>query len=150
MDITDQYCHTCSCEVEAAPVDAFNYMSDGIRQGEWTFGSWDRRKIKENLFVGTSMFDSKETYIRIETDPERFMVYYYLGSDPENLVARNMVRVVPANVVQGDNTKCLITLMAWRSSFMSDLRWKQLCVSHESQIFIIKARIETLIKTADP
>lgn len=144
MDITDPHCHTCSCEVESAAEDAFSYMSDGIKQGEWTFGSWNRRKIKGNLFVGTSMFDNKDTYIKIETDPERFMVFYYLGSDPENLVARNMVRVVPANVVAGDVTKCLVTLIAWRSAFMSDLRWKQLCVSHESQIFIIKARIEAL------
>ena len=142
MDITDPHCHTCTCEVEAPAEAAFRYMSDGIKQGEWTFGSWNRRQIKDNLFVGTSMFDNKQTYIIIETDPERFMVYYYLGADPENLVARNMVRVVPANVVQGEASKCLVTLMAWRSAFMSDLRWKQLCVSHQAQMFIIKARIE--------
>jgi hypothetical protein len=142
MDITDPHCHSCTCEVEASAEEAFRYMSDGLKQGEWTFGSWDRRQVGEGLFVGTSMFDGKETYIKIETDPGRFMIYYYLGSDPEDLVARNMVRVVPANVVQGEAGKCLVTLLAWRSAFMGDLRWKQLCVSHESQMFIIKARIE--------
>jgi hypothetical protein len=46
--------------------------------------------------------------------------------------------------VQGDADTCVVTLMAWRSAFMDDLRWKQLCVSHESQMFIIKARIERM------
>jgi hypothetical protein len=142
MDITDPHCHSCTCEVESSAEDAFRYMSDGLKQGEWTFGSWNRRQVGEGLFVGTSMFDGTETYIKIETDPERLMVYYHLGPDPEDLVARNMVRVVPAKVVQGEAGRCLVTLLAWRSAFMSDLRWKQLCVSHESQMFIIKARIE--------
>jgi hypothetical protein len=142
MDITDIHCHSCTCEVIASEGEAFAYMSDGLKQGEWTFGSWDRRQIDESLFVGTSMFDGKETFIRIDTDPERFMIYYYLGSDPKHLVARNLVRIVPAQVVQSDAETCLVTLLAWRSAFMDDLRWKQLCVSHEAQMFIIKARIE--------
>ena len=142
MDITDPHCHSCSCVVESTAERAFQYMSDGLKQGEWTFGSWNRRQIEENLFVGTSMFDNKETFIRIDTDPENFMIYYHLGPDRDSLVARNMVRVLPADVVQGDADKCVVTLMAWRSAFMDDLRWKQLCVSHESQMFIIKARIE--------
>jgi len=146
MDITDPHCHTCTCEVRAPAQAAFDYMSDGLKQGEWTFGSWDRRQLSDNMFVGTSMFDNKETYIRIEIDPENFIIYYHLGADKDELVARNMarnmVRVVPADVVEGEENTCLVTLMAWRSAFMDDQRWKQLCVSHEAQMFIIKARIE--------
>lgn len=149
MDITDPHCHCCSCEVQSSPEEAFNYLSDGLRQGEWTFGSWNRRQIDENLFVGTSMFDGKETYIRIDTDPARFLIYYHLGSDPDNLAARNMIRVVPGKVVQAEGKKCIVTLLAWRSAFMDDLRWKQLCVSHESQMFIIKSRIEAVEKGSD-
>lgn len=142
MDITDNYCHTCTCEVEVSANHAFSYMSDGMKQGEWTFGSWDRRQVGDNLFVGTSMFDNKDTYIKIDADPERFLIYYHIGSDPDSLKARNMVRVVPGSEIGGEANRCLVSLIAWRSSFMSDARWKQLCVSHETQMFIIKTRIE--------
>jgi len=142
MEISDQYCHTCTCEVNAPAQQAFTYMADGMKQGEWTFGSWDRRQLEEQLFVGTSMFDNKETYIRIDTDPDRLLVYYHIGDDAEHLQARNMVRVIPGRLIGREDNICLVTLMAWRSSFMGDARWKQLCVSHETQMFIIKSRIE--------
>jgi len=142
MDITNPYCHTCSCVVEVPAMAAWEYMSDGMKQAEWTFGSMDRRKVGDHLFVGTSMFDNSKIYIRIDADRERLMVYYYLGPDPENLQPRNVARIMPGNQLGSDAETCLITLMAWRSSFMSDDRWKQLCVSHETQMFIIKARLE--------
>lgn len=117
-------------------------MSDGIRQGEWTFGSWDRRQVGDGLFVGRSMFDNRETYIHIDADVERLMIYYGLGSDPQSLQVRNAARIVRGPDLGWAPDRCLVTLMAWRPDFMGDLRWKQLCVSHETQMFIIKARIE--------
>lgn len=142
MDISDPHCHTCSCAVETPARQAFDYMADGIRQGEWTFGSWDRRQVGEQLFVGRSMFDDKETFIRIDADAERLVVYYRIGDDPEHLQARNMARIVSGPDLGWEQSRCLVTLLAWRSHFMSDDRWKQLCVSHETQMFIIKTRIE--------
>ncbi|MFQ5661504.1 MAG: hypothetical protein ACE5GZ_13870 [Gammaproteobacteria bacterium] len=142
MDITDAYCHTCTCKVAAPAEEAFAYMSDGMKQGEWTFGSWNRKQVGENMFIGTSMFDNKDTYIKIDADPVRFIICYHIGPDPEHLQARNMVRVVSGPDIGQDPGLCLVTLLAWRSSFMNDARWKQLCVSHETQMFIIKSRIE--------
>ncbi|MEJ8566129.1 hypothetical protein [Elongatibacter sediminis] len=143
MDISDAYCHTCSCVVEAPAQVAFDYMSDGIRQGEWTFGSWDRRQVDEHLFSGRSMFDDKETFIRIDADLESGVIRYAIGDDPKNLLSRNMARIVAGRDLGWPGERCLVTLMAWRAEFMSDDRWKQLCVSHETQMFIIKARIES-------
>lgn len=142
MDITDPYCHSCTCRVTAPAEEAFAYLSDGIRQGEWTFGSLDRRQIGENLFVGTSMFDREETCIEIDADPERLLIRYSIGPDPEHLEARNMARIVPGEELGMAPECCLVTLLAWRSAFMDDARWKQLCVSHETQMFIIRKRLE--------
>ncbi|MDT8322101.1 MAG: hypothetical protein RQ826_16420 [Xanthomonadales bacterium] len=142
MDISDPHCHSCSCPVEAPARQAFDYMADGIKQGEWTFGSWDRRQVGEQLFVGRSMFNDKETFIRIDADAERLVVYYRIGDDAEHLQTRNMARIVSGPDLGWEESRSLVTLLAWRSSFMTDDRWKQLCVSHETQMFIIKARIE--------
>lgn len=143
MGMSDSHCHSCTCRVTAPPEDAFAYLSDGIRQGEWTFGSLDRRKVGENLFVGTSMFDQEETFIKIDADAERLLVHYHIGPDPEHLQARNMARIVPGQELGLESGTCLVTLLAWRSAFMDDDRWKQLCVSHETQMFIIKKRLES-------
>jgi hypothetical protein len=142
VDISDHYCHTCSCAVDAPARQAFNYMADGIKQGEWTFGSWDRRQVGDQLFVGRSMFDDKETFIRIDADEEHLVIYYGIGEDPEHLQMRNMARIVRGQDLGWEDSRSLVTLLAWRSAFMNDDRWKQLCVSHETQMFIIKARIE--------
>ncbi len=145
MNISDSYCHTCTIEVNATAERAFAYMADGMKQSEWTFGSWNRRQVGENLFVGTSMFDNKDTYIGIDADAEHLLIYYSIGDDPEHLYARNMARIVPGTVLGREQNLSLVTLMAWRSAFMNDARWKQLCVSHETQMFIIKGRIEAMI-----
>lgn len=142
MDISDTFCHTCTCEVEAPAIQAFTYMADGMKQGEWTFGSWDRRQVGDNLFIGTSMFDNQDTYVKIEADSEHLVIYYHIGDDPESLQARNLVRIVRGIDIGRSEDQCLVSLLAWRSSFMSDARWKQLCVSHEAQMFIVKTRIE--------
>lgn len=144
MDISDPYCHTCSCVVNAPAHRAFEYMADGLRQGEWTFGSWNRRQVAEDTFAGCSMFDGRETFIRIDADAERLLVHYAIGDDPENLQTRNVARIVRGPDLGWGEDRCLVTLLAWRSALMSDDRWKQLCVSHETQMFIIKPRIEAL------
>ncbi len=142
LDITDRHCHTCSCVVEVPARQAFDYMADGLRQGEWTFGSWDRRQVGERLFVGRSMFDGRETYVRIDADAGHLVVYYAIGEDPEQLRTRNVARIVPGPDLGWSEDRSLVTLLAWRSDFMTDDRWKQLCVSHETQMFIIKSRLE--------
>jgi hypothetical protein len=38
---------------------------------------------------------------------------------------------------------CLVTLISWRAEGMSDSRWRRLCVSHETQMYIIKHMIES-------
>ena len=148
MEVTDPHCHTCSCQVDVAARVAFDYLADGLKQSEWTFGSWNRRQVADDLFVGTSMFDDRDTYVKIDTDPNRFLIYYHIGPDPEHLQARNMVRVMPGIEIGRQPEICLVTLMAWRSTFMDDDRWKQLCVSHETQMFIIKSRLETQSQVA--
>lgn len=54
MMTQDPYCHTTSIAVNRPAEEAFRYMADGIKQGEWAFGSWDREQIGAGLFKGTS------------------------------------------------------------------------------------------------
>lgn len=39
---------------------------------------------------------------------------------------------------------CLVTLLTWRSAQTDDAKWKLTCVSHETEMFIIRNRLEQL------
>lgn len=60
------------------------------------------------------------------------------------LQPRNMIRVVPGVVVEKPEKSCVVTLLSWRPEGMLDDRWKLICVSHETEMFIIKNRLESL------
>lgn len=140
----DGWCHTTSIRVERPAGEAFRYMADGMRQGEWTFGSWDREQVGPDLFRGRSLFDGSTTHVRIRPDAAELVIFYDVGDPAGDMVPRNMARIVEGPVVGLPADACVVTLLAWRLAGMSDERWRQLCVSHETQMFIIKNRIEAL------
>ena len=142
MDMSDPHCHTSSIAVSCAAEAAFAYVSDGVKHSDWTLGSMDRKALGGDLFTGTSMFDRSQGYIRLRTDPENFMVYADIGPAPDRLVPKNIIRVTPGtNVGRGPN-ECLVTLMTWRAKGTSDQTWLQTCSSHDTEMFIIKNRLE--------
>ena len=142
----DTICHSSSCRVKVNALVAFNYLSDGVAQGDWTLGSMNRRKIGDNLFGGISMFNQAELFIKIEADPEKLVIFYHVGMQPEKLQPRNVVRVVPGAVIDNNDDECVVTLLTWRSDNVDDDRWKLTCVSHETEMYIIKNRLEQSVK----
>ncbi|NKB36826.1 MAG: hypothetical protein GKR93_06590 [Gammaproteobacteria bacterium] len=141
----DEYCHSSSIEVNVDTDTAFKYLSDGVAQGDWTLGSMQRKKVRDNTYSGVSLFNGDELFIQIEADLEKLIIYYHVGMDLENLQPRNVVRIVPGPVIGRDETVCLITLLSWRNAAADDAKWKLTCVSHETEMYIIKNRLESQI-----
>jgi hypothetical protein len=138
----DRYCHSASVEVNVPAETAFAYMSDGIRQGEWTLGSWNRRALGDNLFVGTSLFDGSETYVRIESDPELLLVDYHVGPAPDSLRPVNSARIVPGPSLGRAEGTCIVTLQRWRPADETDELWTQRGQAFNTEMFMIKGRLE--------
>jgi hypothetical protein len=138
----DTICHTSTIQVNVRAKSAFDYLSDGVAQGDWTLGSMERRQIDDDLFSGTSIFSGAELFIKIDTDPSRLIIYYHVGLEMDKLQPRNMVRVIPGSVLGKTDDVCLVTLLTWRSDNVDDDKWKLTCVSHETEMFIIKNRLE--------
>ena len=143
MRLTDPYCHTTSIDVEVPAEVAFDFMADGMKHSTWAFGSANRRRIEGNLFLGTSMYSGNDVYVRIVPDPERLIIDFEVGYEPENLLPRIMARIIPGTSINRESGICLITLISWRAEGMSDSRWHRLCVSHETQMYLIKHMIES-------
>lgn len=142
MSMTDTWCHTGSIEINCAAQTAVEYVADGIKQGEWALGSIDRKQIGDGLFEGTSMFGAGTEYIRIRADHDNHVVYYDVGHALDNLQTLNVIRVVPGPTLSRPATTCVVTLMSWRPDGAPDDAWTRICVSHETEMFIIKARLE--------
>lgn len=72
----DPHCHTSSIAVDRPAETVFEIMSDGLKQGQWAWGSFARREVEPGLFVGRSVFTGKETYVRLQPDHARLTVDY--------------------------------------------------------------------------
>ncbi len=138
----DQHCHTSSVAVERPAEVAFEIMADGLKQGQWTWGSFDRREIEPGLFVGHSVFSGKDTFVPLDVDRARLLVDYEVGPGRETMQFRNMSRVIPGEVLKLGPDRCVVTLMTWRLNTQSDAEWTQISCVHEAEMFLIKGLLE--------
>ncbi len=140
--MNDPFCHSSSIAVNRPALEAFEIMSDGIKQGRWAWGSFDRSEIEPGLFAGTSVFTGKQTLVRLNADRERLMVDYEVGASKESMQFRNMSRVIPGSLLKMAENTCVVTLLSWRLTTQSDADWTQFGCVHEAEMFLIKGLLE--------
>lgn len=138
----DHHCHTSSILVNRPAEVAFGLMSDGIRQGHWAWGSANRVEHAPGLFVGTSIFTGKQTWVRLNADPARFQVDYEVGATPDSMQFRNMSRVIPGTLLKRGADTCVVTLLTWRLATQTDAEWEQAGCIHEAEMFHIRGLLE--------
>jgi hypothetical protein len=102
--------------------------------GRWALGAFNTRKVGENLFRGTSLFDGKPILVRPVGDVKRLLVDYHVGTKATRLAPRIMARAIPRT-----RNSCLVSLVAWREPSMTDARWERLVACHEAEIRLIQA-----------
>ena len=141
MESTD-LAHCVSSLCSATPDHAFAYLSDPGRVGEWALGCWGAEVDGDGTARGTSLFDGGETVVEVIPLPEQRIVDYAVGDDPRSLVRRISASVVPGDEAGGPAGSSLVVLTAWRKKSMDDARWRQLVVAHETEILLLRHRIE--------
>ncbi len=143
MTDSDIHCHSASIAVAVSPEAAFAFMADGVKQGNWSFGSWQRSQVGDDLFTGTSLMTGQQSFVRITADPQKLLIDYAVGPAPDQLSPRIMARIIPGDVLGLEPGHCLISLIVWRTADMSDQRWHQLSVSHETEMYLIRHLLES-------
>jgi hypothetical protein len=141
--VIDAHCHSSSILVQADPLRTFDLMADGERQGRWALGSWRRRAAGEKLFVGASVFTGAETWVRIHADRERLTVDYDVAATEASLRFRNAARVFDGPALGHPPGTAVVTLFTWRLATQSDDAWAQICSTHETEMFLIRALLES-------
>lgn len=135
--------HITSAVVKAEALSVFTRMADAKNLHRWSFGTWKTEIAADGLVRGTSLFDGNSIHVRIDADERRLIIDYHLGVDPQKLVPRIQLRVVPGEDVGLDGGQSVLTFIAWRAEAMDDDRWRRLTASHEMEVVLIKAMIES-------
>jgi hypothetical protein len=138
----DPHCHSSSILVDVPAERAFGIFADGLRQGQWTWGSYDRKRIADNLFEGTSVFDGKKAYVRVLPDAEHLWVDYEVGPSAEATAFCNSARVIPGPKLGYRDDQCVVTLWSWRKNTQTDAAWERLGTIHEAEMYLIKGLLE--------
>lgn len=138
----DPHCHTSSIAVARPAEQVFDLMSDGLKQGHWAWGSAERRDLGDGLFVGTSVFDGAETYVRLLADRDRLIVDYEVGRSAAAMQFRNMARVLPGALLGHDEGSCVVSLLTWRLATQTDAQWTQMGTVHEAEMYLIRGLAE--------
>lgn len=138
-----QLSHIATCHVLAPADAAFAYLSDPIKLGRWSLGCFDTGPSDvAGVYTGLSLFDGARGWFRIDANPQTRAIDYLVGPQ-DKLTHRISARVIDGPSLNYPANTCLATLIAWRAHDMSDDRWRRLCASHEAEIWLIKAQIET-------
>jgi hypothetical protein len=138
----DPHCHTASIRVEVPAQAAFEYLADGLKQGEWALGGQGKRAIGEGLYAGTSMFHGGPSYVRPHPDPERLTITYEVGPSLDEMRAITQSRVVPGPTLNDDAGSCVITFASWRRVDQDDAAWTLHAQIFNLEVHTIKNRLE--------
>ncbi|MFG6565660.1 hypothetical protein ACGYLI_15685 [Sulfitobacter sp. 1A13421] len=140
--MSDEYCHSSSIRVDRPAEVVFSLMSDGLKQGHWAWGSFQREAIENQTFCGTSVFTGKKTYVKLLPDLERMIVDYEVGGSLNKMQFRNMSRVIEGQVLGLPADSCVVSLLTWRLASQDDYQWKQMSTVHEAEMYLIRGLAE--------
>jgi hypothetical protein len=129
----------CRCP----PRQALDHLSLRPGMSRWILGMWDCTESSPGLFTGASLFDGGIGWVRVVVDGAAGNVEYLVGASPQALAPRIRARVTPGPLLGYDAGTCVVTLEAWRTQDMSDERWMRLAHTHEAEIELIRAQLES-------
>lgn len=142
MSTAPPFAHAVTARVAVTADDAYAFLADPVALGRWSLGCMDLVADGPGVWRGRSLFDGGEGWLSIDGDPARRLVDFHVGTR-DLRVPRISARVVAGPVCGLDAATSYVTLTAWRAQSMSDERWQRLCATHEAEIWLIKAQMET-------
>ncbi len=131
-----------SAVVAVEAEEAFAFLADGMNQRYWALGSWNRRRLGEDLFAGNSLFDGTELLIRVVPRRDLLLVDFETGTSPEALDLHVEARVIPGATLGHPASCCLVVLTVFRGAGTDDALWTRFWHVFETEIQMIKGRLE--------
>jgi len=141
--MTHPDCAHIASTLVSVPVDfALDRLSDAGFVGGWSLGSMGLAPVAPGVFKGISLFDGSEAHVDIRIHRDLGLIDYGVGA-ADLRVPRIFIRVTPGTVLGHAEGECLITMTALRMAGSDGNRWARTCTTHETEILLIKAQLET-------
>lgn len=140
--------HLASVRVDAPFDHVFDALSDGHRLGRWALGSMDLRPCAEpDLWRGTSLFDGSVAEVEIRPHRALGLIDFHLGPQGAR-VPRISIRVTDGAFWGQPDATAMVAMTTWRAASMDADRWARTCKTHELEVLLFKAQIETAYQAA--
>ena len=124
-------------------------LTEASGMTRWNLGLWNTREAGAGLFTGESSFGGGRAWVRVSADAARGVIDYAVGADPGSLEPRIQARIQPGAELGHPADTCIVTLLAWRTPQIDDARWARLAATHEVEIDLIRAQLETTASRED-
>lgn len=135
--------HLASVRIDAPADFAFAHLSDGRRLGRWALGSMDLVPAEEpGVWLGASLFDGSAAEVEIRPHVALGLIDFHLGPAGAR-VPRVSIRIAPGPDWGLTAQSCLVAMTTWRAGWMDDERWQRTRTTHELEVLLFKAQIET-------
>lgn len=128
--------------IDAPAETVFAFMADPANLTKWSFGTWQTTIHDDGLIEGRALGSGNRILLRIDSDPDRLLIDYHLGSEAGSLRPRIFARVTPGSVTGHGTETSLLSLTALRGADMDDERWARLQRTHAAELDIVKSWIE--------
>lgn len=143
MPLND-HAHSASVAVDVSPRIAYDFLADGMNQSYWALGSLGRERLGPDTFVGTSMFDGSQEYIKLRPNPDELLVTYFVGASPDSLHQMVESRIIPGSELGRPADSCIVTNTVWRSEGLDDEAWTLMYHLWNTEVNLIKGKLERL------
>lgn len=136
------HAHIAAALVTVPVAFALARLSDAAFVGCWSLGSMKLTPVSSGVYRGVSLFDSSHTYVDIRPSPDLGLIDFGVGTR-ESRVPRIFIRATSGAVLGHDDGSSLVTMTALRAATADAATWSRTCTTHDAEILLIKAQLES-------
>jgi hypothetical protein len=137
-----EYLATASDLVSASSESLFDFISDGMEYGKWTWGRSERTAIDSDTYKCGQDFGGPDLLVRLEIDRGRKTVDYYVGEQADAMLLQQSARVFEGSLFGYEQNISLVTFTRWRAAAESNFEWDRAVLSQIIETKMSKAVLE--------
>ena len=137
-----EYLATASEVIPVTTETVFDFISNGMEYGKWTWGRAPRTEIGDHTFKCRQDVGGFDWFIRLDVDRARQTVDYYVGDSPEAMLLQQSARIFAGPDFGYDKSVSLVTFTRWRSAGQSTFEWDRDVLSQIIEMKMTKEVLE--------
>ena len=144
--LNGEYLASYSEQVSVPPDVLFDFISNGMAYGKYTWGRSPRSLVAPNIYRCKSDFGEPDRFVRFEVDRDRKTVDYYVGNWPDAMRLAQSARVFPGATFDYDANTSLVTFTRWRAAGQTAFEWDRAVVNQVGETNMTRSLLENGVR----